>query len=72
MKRVSLYKLDSHACVGDVPTVVRSVRLNAATLGTFVNHLSWFQLEAFYIFLSSIPFWHCTLTKKTPTRHKLF
>lgn len=42
---------------------MRPVRLNAATLGTFVNHLSWFQLEALYVFLSSVPFWHCPLTK---------
>lgn len=47
-----------------VPAVVRSVRLNAATFGTFVNHLSWFQLEAFYVFLSSVPFWHCPLRNK--------
>lgn len=57
-------ELGSHHCVGDIPAVVRSVRLNAATLGTFVNHLSWFQLEAFYVFLCCVPFWHCPLTKK--------
>lgn len=47
-----------------LPAVVCSVRLNAAALGTFVDHLPWFQLEAFYVFLSSIPFWHRPLAKK--------
>lgn len=47
--------------------MVRSVRLNAATFGTFVNHLSWLQLEAFYVLLSSVPLWHCPLKKKKKT-----
>lgn len=38
--------------------VVCSVRLDAAALGTFVDHLSWFQLKAFYVFLSGVSFWH--------------
>lgn len=41
-----------------LPAVVCSVRLDAAALGTFVDHLSWFQLKAFYVFLGGVSFWH--------------
>lgn len=45
------------------PAVVRSVRLDAAALWTFVDHLPWFQLKAFYVFLSGVPFWHGPLAQ---------
>lgn len=45
------------------PAVVCSVRLDAAALGTFVDHLPWFQLKAFYVFLGGIPLWHRPLAE---------
>lgn len=51
-----------------LPAVVCSVRFDAAALGTFVDHLPWFQLKAFYVFLSSIPFWHCPLARNMTTQ----
>lgn len=51
-----------------LPAVVCSIRLDAATLGTFVDHLPWFQLKAFYVFLCSIPFWHRPLARNMTTQ----
>lgn len=51
-----------------LPAVVCSVRLDAAALGTFVDNLPWFQLKAFYVFLSSIPFWHRPLARNMTTQ----
>lgn len=38
--------------------VVSSIRLNAAALGTFVNHLAWLQLQALDVLLSGVALWH--------------
>lgn len=51
-----------------IPAVVCSVRLDAAAFRTFVDHLAWFQLKAFYVFLRSIPFWHCSLVGNSTTQ----
>lgn len=40
-----------------------SVRLDAAALGTFVDHLPRFELQAFYVLLGSVSFWHCPLVE---------
>lgn len=43
------------------PAVMCSVRFDAAALGTLVDDLSWFELEALDVFLGGVSFWHCTL-----------
>lgn len=48
---------------GCVPAVVSSVRLDAAALGTLVNHLSWFELQTLDEFFCSISFGHGSLSK---------
>lgn len=53
-----------------LPAVVRSVRFDAAALGAFVDHLPWFQLKAFYVFLGSISLWHCPLVRNNPILDK--
>lgn len=57
------YNLHIHA-VSAVPAVVSSVRLNAAALGTFVHHLSWFELQAFDEFFRSVPFRYSSLEER--------
>lgn len=47
-----------------VPAVVSSVGLDAATLGTLVHHLSWFQLQALDEFFRGVPFGHGSLGEK--------
>lgn len=47
-----------------VPAVVSPVRLDAAALGTLVNHLSGFELQALDEFFGSVPFRHSSLTEK--------
>lgn len=47
-----------------VPAVVSSVRLDAATLGTLVHHLSWFELQALDEFFRGVPFGHGSLGEK--------
>lgn len=46
-----------------VPAVVSSVRLYAAALGTLVDHLSGFELQAFDELFGSVPFRHGSLKK---------
>lgn len=47
-----------------LPAVVRSVGFDAAALWTFVNHLPWFQLKAFYVFLSGVALRNSSLWDK--------
>lgn len=47
----------SNAPLADT-AVVGSVRLDAAAFWTFVDHLTWLQLQALYVLFCSISFWY--------------
>lgn len=49
---------------GALPAVVRSVRLDAAALGTLVDHLSRLELQALDEFFRSVPFGHGSLREE--------
>ena len=51
--------------------MVSSVRLDAAALGTFVHHLSWFELQAFDEFFGSVPFRHGSLRERERGREDI-
>lgn len=46
-----------------VPAMMGSIWLDAAALGALVDHLAWFQLQAFDEFFCSVSFGHSSLSK---------
>lgn len=60
-----LYYTDSYSAV---PAVVSSVWLDAAALGAFVHHLSWFELQTFNELFGCVSFRHSTLRRREMKR----